>query len=963
MKFIENKKLHPWTAERGGKANDLFPLEKVSERAAADIANITGIDVTGFRTAIERRQIWHILKRHGENGRANQSMSDANDIARIQYILNNYDTVAPGGKSSSYTTMKENGRSAQAQVVLFSKKIDGTYYVAEAVPNTKRKTLFVTSAFIDQNGQKETGTSQLVNAQKSPVETPEASSVSVPDSGSSAQLLNMDDSMSSPQFTSRTPTGVETSATGSIARLDENYNTDGGNIDESTEIFDDGGQRNAGMGAGGQAGAVAEGTGRSVSRSQARAEAAVLSHIKGNAQAQSPREIGVEDGSTEQSLYVLSDEDIAQSERWKRIKVDAEADGARAVLFAGDLKVYNRATKGYSKVEGIHQTDGEGNTVYYIKADKLSRNAEQIYIHEKFHDIVSRNPGLLPALMEELEERYGQQEIAALVNSYVEAYDGIYGRLDESMTADEQQELVYRYMEEVFADVYAGIKRGARSTASAKKVMESQTDEIQRAAQNKKATAHKTAPPEQKFSTSGYAKRKKYGTINISKQEYAQIQAARMSKYTTFHERMKDVDGIYAHDMFYVVRNYALDAFDTLRKFDPEKNPELIKLITEELKNGDLSNASDNRRFNEVLRGFTRKGKRNRNYDIRRGDSGIADGLVSGTGTDADGGRDLSSSDRGGAGDVKQNFSFDDDVKELDGEYLSAIERGDMETAQRLVDEAAKKAGYTIHAYHGSPKSFNEFSLKYLGTNGTAEGYGLYFTSDRNIAERYTGREGETGRVYDSYLSIKKPLSGEKLTVTKAQLRKFLLKLNSSIGESGEPVDVLSNYGDIVYEGINAVVNEAVSSEYDYNDNDVDLIHSVMNTSGDKLTCMRVLRETLGYDGIVVDNASWGDGQTIYLAFHPDQIKLADPVTYDDNGNVIPLSERFNEKETDIRYSFADDVEELDAEYARKMAEDDYAAMEQDEDTGLAEYFQENERRAREKIHEMAKKSSKGNFG
>ena len=38
----------------------------------------------------------------------------------------------------------------------------------------------------------------------------------------------------------------------------------------------------------------------------------------------------------------------------------------------------------------------------------------------------------------------------------------------------------------------------------------------------------------------------------------------------------------------------------------------------------------------------------------------------------------------------------------------------------------------------------------------------------------------------------------------------------------------------------------------------------------------------------------------------PSQIKLADPVTYDNDGNVIPLSERFNEKNEDIRYSTRD---------------------------------------------------------
>lgn len=36
--------------------------------------------------------------------------------------------------------------------------------------------------------------------------------------------------------------------------------------------------------------------------------------------------------------------------------------------------------------------------------------------------------------------------------------------------------------------------------------------------------------------------------------------------------------------------------------------------------------------------------------------------------------------------------------------------------------------------------------------------------------------------------------------------------------------------------------------------------------------------------------------------------KNSDPVTYDDNGNVVPLSERFNSKEKDIRYQLREDV-------------------------------------------------------
>lgn len=73
-----------------------------------------------------------------------------------------------------------------------------------------------------------------------------------------------------------------------------------------------------------------------------------------------------------------------------------------------------------------------------------------------------------------------------------------------------------------------------------------------------------------------------------------------------------------------------------------------------------------------------------------------------------------------------------------------------------------------------------------------------------------------------------------------------------------------------------------------------------------------LLREKLayqGYDGV----ARTEDGRIYeYMAFDPEQIKSAEPIVYDDAGNVIPLSERFNFTNDDIRYSFSDDVVEED---------------------------------------------------
>ena len=68
-----------------------------------------------------------------------------------------------------------------------------------------------------------------------------------------------------------------------------------------------------------------------------------------------------------------------------------------------------------------------------------------------------------------------------------------------------------------------------------------------------------------------------------------------------------------------------------------------------------------------------------------------------------------------------------------------------------------------------------------------------------------------------------------------------------------------------------------------------------------------------GFSGVTFKNLKdSGDGSyvqpaTVYIFFNPQsQVKSADPVTYDADGNIIPLSERFNPDNNDIRYSDRD---------------------------------------------------------
>ena len=66
-----------------------------------------------------------------------------------------------------------------------------------------------------------------------------------------------------------------------------------------------------------------------------------------------------------------------------------------------------------------------------------------------------------------------------------------------------------------------------------------------------------------------------------------------------------------------------------------------------------------------------------------------------------------------------------------------------------------------------------------------------------------------------------------------------------------------------------------------------------------------------GYTSVIIRNvidpseSSSGTPSDDYVFFGANNVKSTDPVTYDDAGNVIPLSERFNAEKDDIRFQIA----------------------------------------------------------
>lgn len=153
-------------------------ISSVSQRQAQDAQRLLGGDYAGYRNAINSNGIQHILGEHGPSGTVDHSMADLNDIARMAHVLDNYDNVEVVTYKSGDTDYSREFRDKNdrpAPMLKFSKRVDGTYYVIEAVPEARYKKFWVVSAYME----KADGGTQAPDA-NGPRTTPNASLASSP---------------------------------------------------------------------------------------------------------------------------------------------------------------------------------------------------------------------------------------------------------------------------------------------------------------------------------------------------------------------------------------------------------------------------------------------------------------------------------------------------------------------------------------------------------------------------------------------------------------------------------------------------------------------------------------------------------------------------------------------------------------------------------------------------------------
>ena len=213
---------------------------------------------------------------------------------------------------------------------------------------------------------------------------------------------------------------------------------------------------------------------------------------------------------------------------------------------------------------------------------------------------------------------------------------------------------------------------------------------------------------------------------------------------------------------------------------------------------------------------------------------------------------------------VKGKFS-------LDEAYRKAVSSGNVQEQQKLVEQAAKEAGYTKLFYHGSKKGGGFTTFKNW----------QYFTENKQYAQRYAG--GENG-LYTTYVKMENTFDTRQ-----AEARSLFNEARQELGLSKLQENGLPDWTD----GYDL-------SEY-IEENDLPYDSIILDEGGDMVNGKPVSR------GLS------------YVIRNPEQIKSADAVTYDDAGNVIPLSERFNMGKKDFRYSLDTSVSEeyKDADFAK----------------------------------------------
>ena len=248
---------------------------------------------------------------------------------------------------------------------------------------------------------------------------------------------------------------------------------------------------------------------------------------------------------------------------------------------------------------------------------------------------------------------------------------------------------------------------------------------------------------------------------------------------------------------------------------------------------------------------------------------------------------------------------------QLDKQYMDALAKGDDATAREMLDEAARRKGYddTESAYQGvgawaAPGNPGYESDKARRDDWESSG------SDVNLEDMALGYTPQP----DDYFS-----HPERYSQNTPHGLESVKAINTAIdaiknGEKDVKVKVYRAVPTSVKEG-KLRNGDWVTPSKKYAE-----MHGTNRLEGKfRIIEDEVPANQLWWDGNDANEFGFDDGKAYKYKNAKNNRKLNDLVTYDDEGDVIPPSKRFNSRKSDVRFMFAGEKGAAEADKAEEQ--------------------------------------------
>lgn len=246
------------------------------------------------------------------------------------------------------------------------------------------------------------------------------------------------------------------------------------------------------------------------------------------------------------------------------------------------------------------------------------------------------------------------------------------------------------------------------------------------------------------------------------------------------------------------------------------------------------------------------------------------------------------------------------DIESLDTEYINAVKSGDMKKAQQMVNAAAAIAGYNSSSSYQGTSAFNGAAPYGNGYFNSPEERKQAWDADPEHLE-YEGDQTlgdyiKNGIDVNSLSFI--ALDPRNLRAADNYRREAIENIRQAIQSKSDTITMYRSVPSDVKEG-SFRNGDWVTPSYGYA-----IDNAYVHGWGDNY---RIIEQKVSVDEIWWDGndiAEWGYGNEQDYVQDKDYAykntknnrKSLDAVTYDNDGNIIPLSKRFNEAVDDVRY-------------------------------------------------------------